>query len=361
MTKPVDLAAERPNAKSINLALQGGGSHGAFTWGVLDRLLEDERIAIAAVSGASAGAMNAVVMAEGLVTEGYAGARRALRQFWEGVAKAARTSPLQRSPIEALMGGWRLDTSPWFWWFDMLSRVASPYDLNPLNWNPLRDLLDELIDFEAVRSCEQVKIFVSATDVQTGRPKVFRRTELHADHVMASACLPFIFQSVEIAGRPYWDGGYMGNPPLWPLFEESDSSDLLVVQINPVERPGSPRTARDILNRVNEITFNASLLREFRAIDFVDRLLQDGRLEGTGYRKVLVHMIADLQALELDASSKMLSEIAFLEMLFAKGRASADAWLAAHFDALGNHSSVDLRRLFQGEEDGLDGSRIKGD
>jgi NTE family protein len=361
MSPPVDLAAERPNAKLINLALQGGGSHGAFTWGVLDRLLEDERIAIAAVSGASAGAMNAVVMAEGLVTEGYAGARKALRQFWQGVAHAARTSPLQRSPIEALMGGWRLDTSPWFLWFDMLSRVASPYDLNPLNWNPLRDLLNELIDFNAVRSSDHVKIFVSATDVQTGRPKVFRRKELTADHVMASACLPFIFQAVEIKGKPYWDGGYMGNPPLWPLFEESPSEDLLVVQINPVERKGTPRTAREILNRVNEITFNSSLLREFRAIDFVHRLKEDGRLDGTGYRNVNVHMITELQSLDLDASSKMLSEMAFLEMLFVKGRAAGDAWLAAHFDALGKRSSVNLRKLFQGEEDGLDGSKIEVD
>jgi NTE family protein len=358
MKPPIDLAAERPNAKRINLALQGGGSHGAFTWGVLDRLLEDERIAIAAVTGASAGAMNAVVMAEGMVTEGYAGARKALRQFWEGVAHAARTSPLQRSPIEALMGGWRLDTSPWFLWFDMLSRVASPYDLNPLNWNPLRDLLDELIDFKAVRACEQVGVFVSATDVQTGRPKVFRRPELTADHVMASACLPFIFQAVEIKGRPYWDGGYMGNPPLWPLFEDSDSQDVLVIQINPVERAGTPRTAREILNRVNEITFNSSLLREFRAIDFVHRLIEDGRLEDTSYRRVFVHMIADFHTLELDASSKLLSEMAFLRMLFEKGRAAGDAWLASHFDAIGKRSSANLRKLFQGEEDGLDGSQI---
>ncbi|MFZ4120297.1 MAG: patatin-like phospholipase family protein [Caulobacterales bacterium] len=357
--KPIDLTLERPKAKKINLALQGGGSHGAFTWGVLDRLLEDERIAISAVSGASAGAMNAVVLAEGLVTEGYSGARKCLRQFWEGVANAAVASPLRRSPIEALMGGWRLDSSPFFIWFDMLSRLASPYDLNPLNWNPLRDLLDELIDFEAVRSCEQVKIFVAATDVQTGRPKVFRRNELTADHVMASACLPFIFQAVEIEGRPYWDGGYMGNPPLWPLFEESDSLDLLVVQINPVERPGTPRTAREILSRVNEITFNASLLREFRAIDFVRRLKDGGRLEGTQYRDVLVHMIDSSQLMELGASSKLNSEMAFLEMLFQEGRASASAWLDEHFDSLGHRSSANLRRLFAGEEDGMDGSALK--
>lgn len=359
MPIPVDLSKERgPKAKRINLALQGGGSHGAFTWGVIDRLLEDERIAIAAVSGASAGAMNAVVLAEGLVTEGYEGARKALRHFWEGVARGAMTSPLQRTPIEALMGGWRLDTSPWFLWFDLLSRVASPYDLNPLNWNPLRDLLNELIDFEAVRACEQVKIFVSATDVQTGRPRVFRRRELTADHVMASACLPFIFQAVEIEGRPYWDGGYMGNPPLWPLFEESDSDDVLVVQINPVERAGVPRTAREILNRVNEITFNSSLLREFRAIDFVRRLREDGRLDGTGYREVFVHIIAELHDLHLDASSKLLSEMSFLNMLHEQGRGAADRWLEKHFHAIGKRSSTDLRRLFQGEDDGLDGSQI---
>jgi NTE family protein len=359
MITPFDLTQERgPTAKRINLALQGGGSHGAFTWGVLDRLLEDQRIAIAAVSGASAGAMNAVVLAEGLVSEGYAGARRALRNFWEGVAHAAVASPLRRSPIEALMGGWRLDTSPWFIWFDMLSRVASPYDLNPMNWNPLRDLLDELIDFELVRSCDAVKIMVSATDVQTGRPKIFRRRELTADHIMASACLPYIFQAVEIEGRPYWDGGYMGNPPLWPLFEESDSADLVVVQINPVDRPGTPRTARDIMSRVNEITFNASLLREFRAIDFVHRLMEDGRLDGTSYRRVYVHMVSSEEMLALDSSTKLSSEMAFLEMLFQQGRAACDRWLGENFKRLGKASTVDLRALFQGEEDSLDGSQV---
>jgi NTE family protein len=265
---------------------------------------------------------------------------------------------LQRSPIEALMGGWSLDTSPWFVWFDLVSRVASPYDLNPLNWNLLRDLLNELIDFEVVRACEQVKIYLSATDVQTGHPKVFHRRELTADHVMASACLPFIFQAVESEGRPYWDGSYMGNPPLWPLLEERDSDDVLVVQINPVERGDVPRSAREILNTVNEITSNSSLLREFRAIDFVRRLREDGRLDGAGYREVFVHIIAELHTLELGASSKLLSELKFLTMLHEQGRAAADRWLDKCFHDVGHRSSANLRRLFQGEEDSLDGSQI---
>jgi NTE family protein len=359
MSASFDPIAARPNAKPINLALQGGGSHGAFTWGVLDRLLEDERLAIVAVSGASAGAMNGVVLCDGVMEGGYEGARKALAQFWRGVGRVAATSPLRRTPLEALMGGWRVDTSPWFVWLDMLSRVASPYDLNPLNVNPLRDMLDEMIDFERVRACDMLELYVSATDVQTGRARVFQRKELTADHVMASACLPFIFQAVQIEGRPYWDGGYMGNPPLWPLFEFSQSDDVLIVQINPIERPGTPKSAREILDRVNEITFNASLLREFRAIDFVGRMLEEGRLEDTGYRRVLVHMVSEPSMSALHSSSRFNSETAFLEMLFKRGWIAADAWLEENFDKIGVRSTVNLRRLFQGESDGLDGKRLK--
>ena len=336
-------------ARPISLALQGGGSHGAFTWGVLDRLLQDERLDIRAISGASAGAMNGVALCEGIVGGGREGARASLREFWGGVVDAARSSPLRRTPIEAFFGGWRLDTSPVFFLFDMLSRVASPYDLNPLNLNPLRDLLTDLVDFEKVRSCTDVDLFVSATDVQTGRAEVFRRDALTVDHVMASACLPFLFQAVEIGGRPYWDGGYMGNPPLWPLFDEPVSNDIVIVQINPIERRGAPKSARAILDRVNEITFNSSLLREFRAIDFVTRLIEDGRLENTGYRRMHIHMIAEPALAELDASSKLNSERAFIEMLFETGVQAADEWLEAHFEALGARSSVDLRSMFQGE------------
>jgi NTE family protein len=359
--KRTNGAAHDSGVKKINLALQGGGSHGAFTWGVLDRLLEDPRVEIEALTGASAGAVNAVVLADGMASGDREQARATLRKFWDGICDAGKYSVLRRSPAEALRGGWSLDSSPAYLWFDVISRVASPYDLNPFNVNPLRDILKKLVDFDRVRA-SMLKLFVSATNVETGRTKVFQRQELTVDHVLASACLPFMFQAATIDGVPYWDGGYMGNPPLWPLFEHSTSDDVMIVQINPVRRPGVPRTARDILNRLNEITFNASLLRELRTIDFVTRLMDEGRLEGTGYRRVLVHMVEDEMSLSaLGASSKLNTEHEFLDMLFAKGRQATEHWLATHFEALGERSTVNIRDLFQGDEDALDGERITRD
>jgi NTE family protein len=341
--------------KPINVALQGGGSHGAFAWGVLDLLLEDERVVIEALSGASAGAVNAVIMAAGYGKGGREGARKALRDFWEALSDGARNSPLQRGPWEALMGGWSLDSSPLYVWLDMLSRIASPYDLNPLNWNPVRDLLESHVNFAALRRQETPKLFITATNVETGRARVFKGQEITCDHVMASACLPLLFQAVTIKGHPYWDGGYMGNPSLWPLFYGSPSDDIVIVQINPIERKGTPRASREILNRLNEITFNASLLSELRAIDFVGRLIKAGRLEGTSYRDIHVHVIEDDKLMSpLGESSKMLVERAFLDMLFESGRKSAKAWLEKHFNDLGERSTVDLRAYFDVPEDGLD-------
>jgi len=336
-------------ARPINLALQGGGAHGAFTWGVLDRLLEDGRVAIEGLSGTSAGAMNAVCVADGLVEGGHEGARARLRAFWRRVSDMAQSSPLRRSPLDVFMGNWSLDTSPMYLLFDLLSRCASPYELNPLNLNPLRNLVAETIDFERVRRCERLKLFLSATNVETGRARVFEREEVTADVVMASACLPLLFQAVEIDGTPYWDGGYMGNPALFPFFRQCQSDDIVVVQINPIERSGTPRSAREILNRLNEITFNASLLREYRAIDFVGRLIEQGRLEGTDYHQMRLHIIAADEHLKpLGASSKMNAEWAFLEQLHAAGHEAAGRWLDSSYAALGRRSSVDLRALFQG-------------
>ncbi len=345
--------------KGINLALQGGGSHGAFTWGVVDRLLADDRIAIEAVTGASAGAMNAVVLADGLASGSREEARCVLRRFWEGVAAAAM-SPLRRSPLEVINGSWSVDASPAYMWFDLLSRLASPYEINPLNFNPLRDLIARLVDFDRVRACEAVKVFISATNVETGRPKIFRRHELTVDHVLASACLPLMQQAVVIDGMPYWDGGFMGNPALWPLFDDAISDDVLLVQINPIRRPGTPRRARDIIDRLNEITFNASLLHELRTVDFVTRLIDAGRMQGTGYRRVLVHCIADeATLLPLGASSKLNAEKEFLDVLFQAGSICAERWLGSHFNDIGQRSTLDIRGLLEGEEDALDGARIE--
>jgi NTE family protein len=353
------MTQTQADPKLINLALQGGGSHGAFSWGVLDRLLEDPRVQIEGITGASAGAMNAVALAAGFADGDREEARAALRRFWAGVLEDARASPLQRSPLEMLLGSWGLDTSPAYVMFDLVTRVASPYDFNPFNLNPLRDLVVKLIDFDRVRQ-SKVKVFISATNVETGRAHVWDKKQLTADHVMASACLPWLFKAVEIDGVPYWDGGFTGNPALWPLFENCATDDVVLVQINPIKRPGAPTTARDIINRVNEITFNASLLHDLRAMDFVARLIEAGKLEGTGYRRMLMHTIADEKSLsELGASSKFNVEPAFIEMLFNKGRDAAENWLQTSFRHVGRKSTVDLRRLFQGEDDSLDGGQLK--
>ena len=335
--------------KPVNLALQGGGAHGAFTWGVLDRMLEDDRVEIEAISGTSAGAMNAVVMADGLMRDGAECARHGLARFWKAVSDASRASPIQRSPIDVFMGNWNLDHSPVYLFLDLFSRVASPYETNPLNINPLQDLLDEFVDFDLVRNCDQMKVFVSATNVETGRVKVFDPHQLTSEMVMASACLPLVFQAVEIDNVPYWDGGYMGNPVLFPFFNACVSNDVVIVQINPIARQGVPTNARDILNRLNEITFNSSLLREFRAIDFVGRLLDEGKLDPEKYKHVLVHRIeADDEIKPLGASSKLNAEWAFLEHLFDIGRRAADGWLEENFADLGKRSTVDIRAMYQG-------------
>ena len=333
--------------KSVNLALQGGGSHGAFTWGVLDRILEDGRIYIEAISGTSAGAMNAVVMADGITRGGEEGAREALRSFWTQVGKAGRFSPLQRGPVDVALGRWSLDNSPGYLFLEMLNQVASPYDTNPLNINPLRDILANAVDFERVRACKKIQIYVSATNVETGKVAVFTRDMMTIDMVMASACLPFLYQAVVIDGSPYWDGGYMGNPVLFPFYG-SESSDVIIVQINPVERKGTPKTAREILDRVNEINFNSSLLKELRAIDFVRRLLDEGALDPDSYRRMLVHIVqAEDELKPLGASSKLNAEQSFLEHLFEIGRSTADTWLSENFDALGERSTVDTRAMFR--------------
>ena len=335
--------------KKVNLALQGGGAHGAFTWGVLDRLLEDGRIAFDGISGTSAGAMNAVVLCDGYLRGGRDGAREALHEFWMAVSEVGRYSPMQRTPLDVFMGNWSLDNSPTYLAFDLISRLVSPYDLNPLGINPLREVLDAQVDFDRVRSCNQMKLYISATNVHTGRARVFRCPEITVDVTMASACLPFLFRAVEIDGVPYWDGGYMGNPALHPFFYECSSPDILLVQINPVARDTTPTSAREILNRMNEITFNSSLLAELRAVDFVGRMLDQGYLDGTRYKKISLHIIHGDEPLKsMLASSKVNAEWRFLTTLKDLGREAADAWLKAHYDAVGVRSSVDIREMFAG-------------
>ncbi|OYU49879.1 MAG: patatin [Rhizobiales bacterium PAR1] len=336
--------------KPINLALQGGGAHGAFTWGVLDAILDDERLKIVGVSGTSAGAMNAVALAEGLADGGPEAARKQLRSFWTRVGDQARYSPIQRTLFDRMFGQWNIEQTPGYLWLEWMSRVASPYETNPLDLNPLRDALKAEIDFEKVRNCKDLQVYIGATNVHTGRITVFDQKELTAAHVLASACLPSMFKAVEIDGIPYWDGGYTGNPALFPLFQSNESADLIIVQLNRVIRKETPMTARAIENRLNEITFNASLLGELRAIEFVQRLVDQGRISPDHYRRLRMHRIdADKPLRDLSASSKVNAEPDFVEMLFKRGHAVAKRWIADHFDDIGVRDTLDLSMLINGK------------
>jgi len=341
------LVSRHPKQILIDLALQGGGAHGAFTWGVLDRLLEERWLCIDGISGTSAGAMNAAVLAHGFVRGGAAGARKVLEQFWLQVSEAALLSPFRRTPFDVLLGRWTLDNSPVFMAADLMARMFSPYDLNPMGTNPLRDILATCVDF-AILADSPIKLFVTATSVRTGRGRVFRCGELRPDVLLASACLPTLFQAIEIDGEPYWDGGYAGNPTITPLVRECQSQDTILVQINPIERPGTPRSARDILDRVNEVSFNAVLLKELRMIALLRRVAQPADDEGARWAGMRVHRIASEAMLDLGYSSKLNAEWAFLAMLRDEGRKAAQAFLEADADSLGKRSSLDIDELSQG-------------
>jgi NTE family protein len=331
----------------IDLGLQGGGAHGAFTWGVLDRLLEEPWLRIDGISGTSAGAMNAAVLVHGFVQNGAPGARAALEEFWRKVSRAALLSPFQRTPLDVLLGRWTLDNSPMFLAADMMARVFSPYDLNPVGANPLRSILADSIDFERL-SDGSIKLFVTATNVRTGRGRVFRNSELDPEVLIASACLPSLFQAIEIDGESYWDGGYAGNPTITPLVRECDSHDTIVVQINPIERPGTPRAARDILDRLNEVSFNSVLLKELRMIGLLRRVAFTSDDEGARWAQMRIHRISSEAMLDLGYSSKLNAEWDFLTMLRDEGRKAADDFLLTHDGDLGKRSSLDLDELADG-------------
>jgi NTE family protein len=334
--------------KRINLALQGGGAHGAFTWGVLEQILSDERLVVEGVSGSSSGAVNAVMFADGLARGGRAEAQKRLTDFWRAVSSTGDLPQLQRAVVERLLSFTPLEGTPMQAWFEAMSRYFSPYDVNPLNINPLKDLFERFVDFEALRAFSDLQVFISATNVQTGRVRIFPREKITADAVMASACLPELFRAVEIDGVPYWDGGYLGNPVIFPFFGTTKSEDVLVVQINPLVRQKTPTSASEIMNRLNEITFNAPLIAEYRAIEFVARLIDQGRLSrGTGpgqYRRINVHRIVlDRFGTQLDAASKLTTDYDFFETLRINGKRATRRFLDEHFDDIGVKSTVDLQ------------------
>ena len=315
--------------KAISLALQGGGSHGAFTWGVLDRLLEDPRIVLDGVSGASAGAVNAVLVAHGLLQGGAGGARAALREFWQGAVSA-----MPSAPAETLLS---------------LARFLAPYQLNPFNLNPLREILSRQIDFEALQAGSPVRLFISATDVFSGVARIFGTREITLQALLASTCLPSLNQAVSIGDSAYWDGGLTANPPLRPLVYQCDAADILIVRLQPESRPGIPRTVEEISSRFNEISFSSTLHSEIQGIALAKRAAERrsfafGRLERR-LRRLNLHAIGPTASVALmDVASRMKTDARLLELLHNEGRAQASAWLAAHFDNIGVRSTLPLAR-----------------
>ncbi len=336
--------------KSVNLALQGGGAHGAFGWGVLDKILEDGRLYIEGISATSAGTMNALVYASGLESSGKKGAREALEYFWRQVSYLGQMSnPLSYLPWMNLPQFKHINENYQkfnYYFHEFVGRVISPYQLNPMGINPLRHLLKSVIDFESIQKCDGVKLFINATNVRTGQTKIFHNNELDADVAMASACLPYMFHAVQIEGETYWDGGYTGNPALFPLFYNTVSKDIVILHINPVEREQIPVTAQAINNRINEISFNASLVNELRAVSFVSKLLKNHWLQTDyqkRYREILVHSIrADEAMRSYSLSSKFNTSWSFLKELRDLGRNVASQWLENNFDQIGKNTTCDL-------------------
>ena len=325
----------------IDLALQGGGSHGAFTWGVLDRLIEEPSLQIEGISGTSAGAMNAAVMVSGFEHGGVEGAKAALETFWKATSDGGRSSPLQRGPLALLSGKWTLENSPLYAGFELMSRMFSPYDLNPLNLHPLRAILADTVDFGCLAKAK-LQLFLTATNVRTGAGRIFRNAEITPEVLIASACLPTMFQAVEIDGEFYWDGGYVGNPTITPLVRETDAHDTILVQINPIVRDEVPRSAREILNRLNEVAFNAPLVKELRMIALLNKVADVGDGEGKRWAQMRIHRIASDRVTEIDSTSKLITEWPFLLALRDEGRRCAEVFLQEHRANLGKRSTLDL-------------------
>jgi len=346
-SKPGEIGANAIVAgqKLVNLALQGVGSHGAVTWGVLDRLLEEERLALDGISATSAGAVNAVVLAYGLSVGGREGAKTALSRYWRRMSAMASASIFQPSLLDKMSGKFGLDHSPGYLFVDMLSQFFSPYLLNPLNYNPLKNLLDEVVDFERLRRHPVVKLFLCATNVRSGKVTIFGSEELRSDHVLASSCQPLMMHAVEINGEHFWDGGFMGNPAIFPVIYGCEARDIILIHLTPTERPENPTTSRAILSRMQEVAFNSSLMREMRVVAFVTKLIDDGNIAGG--KRILIHSIDGEDVIgPLSNSSKMNSDWDFLLHLHKIGRERADQWLKSNFNRVGVETTVDLKSRY---------------
>jgi NTE family protein len=335
----------RRNSLKINIALQGGGSHGAFAWGVLDRLLEEQDLELPGIVGTSAGAVNAVLLAAGLSTGGRQGARELLRVFWERISeKPYAQTPWMGFPLPSL--SWPIPPSLTWIAVEMWSRFFSPYQFNPLDVNPLRDILKELVDFGALRH-GQAKLFLCATNVLTGKLCIFDNAEIGPEHVLASACLPTMFQAIQIGDNYYWDGGYMGNPPIFPVIYNTSCDDILIIQINPIAIERVPKSPQDIADRMNTLSFNSSLLRELRAISFVSRLVEEGVLDRSRFKRLNIHIVEAEDVMRgLSVHSKFDTKPQFISTLHKLGRDKMGEWIRLHRDKVGRASSVDIKANF---------------
>ncbi len=327
--------------KKINLALQGGGSHGAFTWGVLNRLLDEERLEISGISGTSAGAVNATLTASGLLDGGRKKAKELLYRFWQENAEAASYSLFQPTPVDKVLGPGNIDYNPFYHIFSFLS----PYQYNPFNINPLEDFIKELVDFETIQNEDSIKLFLSATNIRTSNIKVFQNKEITPEAVSASCALPLFFHAVKIGDDYYWDGGYVGNPALFPLIEKTNCSDLLILQVQCTDHQELPTTPFEIQDRATEISFNTSLMREVRFIHFVNKVIDEGLCDYTKLKRVYLHLIAAREVLrEFNISSKANPTWEFVSYLKEEGEEKADEWLKNNFDKIGKENSFDIRQ-----------------
>lgn len=337
--------------KNVGIALQGGGAHGAFTWGVLDRLLEEEDIVADAMCGTSAGAVNAVTCAYGLHLGGAQKAKELMEELWKRIAMSG-SFLFKPGIFDKAYSNGDIYNSPGYMMFNAISQFLSPYNFNPFNYNPLRDILNELIDFKELHLYSKKKLFICATNVKTNRAKIFTNKDITVDAVLASACLPFLFQAVEINGEYYWDGGYMGNPPIFPLITNTEVHDVVLIKINSININSVPTTARDIADRVNEISFNSSLINEMKLIHYRNELIRNGvlKVDGKANREIFVHTISGYDALsQLSQSSKMNTSWEFLCSLKEKGRAIADNWIRTDFQQVGRKSTFDVEEHFFGK------------
>ena len=336
--------------KKINVALQGGGAHGAFGWGVLDKIIEDGRLEIDGVCGTSAGAMNGVLYAYGKMKGGPEHAREVLENFWHDISKTSTNFFAQvPAPFGDFLGA-KIHEKIMYSAFDIITLMFLYYEYNPFNFNPLREILEKNVNFKEIHACQCTNIFVCATNARTGQPKIFGNHEITADTVLASACLPFLFQTIVIDGEPYWDGGYVGNPALYPMIYKTDTLDFVIVHINPIERPEVPHDAQGILNRVNEVSFNSSLIGELRAIAFVQKIIKEDWIRDEHKHKlkeIRVHAIrSDKEMLPMEVNTKFSTDWGFLQELRDLGRIRAKTWLEETFDKIGNTSSLDIRESY---------------